>query len=1576
MMIGPGVNALKAFQPLKEIQAMLRHRISLLCLLLSQGLVCQGAVVFYLDPRTSLNPANPNDLICQPGANGVCGGLFGFRREDLSDRISTLSALGAPPPPAQAGRFVTSGVPRGTKVLGLRTEGDTTIVSFSADIVGKELDEVRLMSIFNQVKATLWQFGVTGSVRVEADGKLLSDYLPPLNRVPPASPMPAGAGQTIPKAFGAGVNTAPNIVTAPLVNALASRKIALSPGHGIFWNGSAWVTQRPVYCSPLNQEDFHTLEMMQYLNTYLTQDGATTKPYRCLDKSLTSPYNSSTPWWEMAANYWTKQLGFPCSVYASSTGDCTLGSGGSEINDDIRARPLAADSDNTDIYVSLHSNGFTGNCTGSCPSGTETYYDSTGLQPAASQSLANFINSALIAALTADVDSTWSCHGVCVKNSNGNYGEIRIPNRPATLTETAFHDTCDRDADANHLRDNFFRSALTWGMYNGICDYFGVAPTYAFYSDELVSNDIPATMTPGQAATVHITFRNRGVLWSDSRGFKLGAVGDSDPFSAATRYTLSSEVGPNTTTTFTLNFTAPAAPGNYTTDWQMVREGVTWFGAILRVNVTVANPSGPPVITTQPQNQTIVQGNTATFTVAAIGNAPLTYQWRKNAVNLSNGGNISGATSATLSVSNVQPGDAGNYSVVVGNTNGSVTSADAALVVTSGLTIGSYTLDTGNMDSTSRNGSYVSYSACSTTAYYSYGIPESGSNCTVFNRDIRWMPALPTYGVTGRGYLTANALVPDTHATATVKFFAVDAAGNDLAGPLTGTINECAYSCTFQTFYTGTPTVTSLGGFRSNTQDDAPPGGGGCGLACGTFPAGYSQMHIQAARWHYINDWVCLGAYGSGSVSDTANRSFAWGESGLYLYPALDTSHGNVIAAGMGLNGKAPGRVTTGDCNNANTLNFDGSTQTNGNADAYGHCDNCDAYGFAWVFSPSGAGPQIMIGTDDGNRLWVNGALKNDNNASRGLIRDQDNTGAVTLGATWNRVLFKIHNFTGGFQGTVSLRNGGNTNLNEPSVNVFDLGGYYSYGVGYEQDTWYPRIDVSSFYGGANPQPGANFYGNNTTVTASGTASVAGPVPLWKTMHYEWGYGISGDSNYADVSGTPTNSAWSHTATGVTGHRRFHFFSVSQSGRTSFQTNGLTGGAGFADGGQANYMDIFIDNQPPQNPGFSSVTPAGTTQINLAWALPLDQGVGIAVGAAEAADETSNASGNYYRVGDVGVQVYRNGTPVSTWSTATSVNDTGLAANTSYAYTIEARDNNSGARGAWNNATGPQSSTIAWTLSIAPTAGSITPSTAIPIVNHGVTWTAVNGFGAGQVQYYRYAFDTSPAHTFDDTETQWSSGTIATTPDAAGNWYLHVKGYNGADVGNGTADYAITAVPAVSATALLSSQNPAVYGQSVSFTATVSGTNGTPTGIVTFKDGATVLATRDLNVSAQATLTTNGLSVSGSPHSMTAIYEGDGQYGTSTSSIVSQVITQTCSQTDAVGGITDNQDGTFTLTFIGTPQAQYYVVTTPDLTEPVAWTPLAGSTNTAASGTGLWSVTVPNGEPQRFYRSAAVAPCP
>ena len=62
-----------------------------------------------------------------------------------------------------------------------------------------------------------------------------------------------------------------------------------------------------------------------------------------------------------------------------------------------------------------------------------------------------------------------------------------------------------------------------------------------------------------------------------------------------------------------------------------------------------------PTITTQPQNQTVAQGGTATFSVAATAGNPLTYQWFKDGLALA------GATSATLTLTNVQPNQIGYY---------------------------------------------------------------------------------------------------------------------------------------------------------------------------------------------------------------------------------------------------------------------------------------------------------------------------------------------------------------------------------------------------------------------------------------------------------------------------------------------------------------------------------------------------------------------------------------------------------------------------------------------------------------------------------------------------------------------------------------------------------------------------------------------------------------------------------------------------------------------------------------------------------------------------------------------------
>ncbi len=87
--------------------------------------------------------------------------------------------------------------------------------------------------------------------------------------------------------------------------------------------------------------------------------------------------------------------------------------------------------------------------------------------------------------------------------------------------------------------------------------------------------------------------------------------------------------------------------------------------------------SGPlaPTITTQPTNLTVVVSNTAVFVVGAQGTAPLSYRWSFNHTN------VLGGTNAVLTLPNVQATQAGNYSVVVSNPGGSVTSAVAVLTV-------------------------------------------------------------------------------------------------------------------------------------------------------------------------------------------------------------------------------------------------------------------------------------------------------------------------------------------------------------------------------------------------------------------------------------------------------------------------------------------------------------------------------------------------------------------------------------------------------------------------------------------------------------------------------------------------------------------------------------------------------------------------------------------------------------------------------------------------------------------------------------------------------------------------------
>jgi hypothetical protein len=85
----------------------------------------------------------------------------------------------------------------------------------------------------------------------------------------------------------------------------------------------------------------------------------------------------------------------------------------------------------------------------------------------------------------------------------------------------------------------------------------------------------------------------------------------------------------------------------------------------------------PPLVTRQPTTQTAWVGDTVTFDLAVSGSKPMIWQWQKN------GADLPGATNAALTITNVQSGDGGNYSVRISSAAGVVSSASALLTVLS-----------------------------------------------------------------------------------------------------------------------------------------------------------------------------------------------------------------------------------------------------------------------------------------------------------------------------------------------------------------------------------------------------------------------------------------------------------------------------------------------------------------------------------------------------------------------------------------------------------------------------------------------------------------------------------------------------------------------------------------------------------------------------------------------------------------------------------------------------------------------------------------------------------------------------
>lgn len=188
----------------------------------------------------------------------------------------------------------------------------------------------------------------------------------------------------------------------------------------------------------------------------------------------------------------------------------------------------------------------------------------------------------------------------------------------------------------------------------------------------VVTNQLGRVTSSAANLSVHYIYSQpvgRNVLVGNNLTLNVGAQGDT----LAYQWLKNNAIIPsaNAASLMLTNVSLTDA-GNYTVVVTNYNGGET--SSVAAVYVGYA-----PTITQQPFSATNAFGSTAMFTCTAAGPQPMTYQWFQNSANLT------GQTSATLTLTNLQLGNVGNYYVIVGNAFGSITSSVAVLHISPGI---------------------------------------------------------------------------------------------------------------------------------------------------------------------------------------------------------------------------------------------------------------------------------------------------------------------------------------------------------------------------------------------------------------------------------------------------------------------------------------------------------------------------------------------------------------------------------------------------------------------------------------------------------------------------------------------------------------------------------------------------------------------------------------------------------------------------------------------------------------------------------------------------------------------------
>jgi hypothetical protein len=265
-----------------------------------------------------------------------------------------------------------------------------------------------------------------------------------------------------------------------------------------------------------------------------------------------------------------------------------------------------------------------------------------------------------------------NCNGGAVESTNNTYYNGGLPGGSNILTHAGIY--------AGKEYGQFIGGGNTSGMYQDAVA--GVGSIWSAGGWALTHHQ--DQLSGGNTVWLEVSFRNAAneiLALYKSSVIDASLTPDAYVYLAVTNQIDIADPSYSTITNTVASYSAPAGTTKVRFQVVFVQTGYDG-GSVYFDDLELSKIAGSdPDILASPVSQTKVEGQTVTFSVSAVGATTLGYQWKKDGTNLVNGGAVSGATNASLTISNLTSANAGNYTVEVTDNAGMVESTAAVLTI-------------------------------------------------------------------------------------------------------------------------------------------------------------------------------------------------------------------------------------------------------------------------------------------------------------------------------------------------------------------------------------------------------------------------------------------------------------------------------------------------------------------------------------------------------------------------------------------------------------------------------------------------------------------------------------------------------------------------------------------------------------------------------------------------------------------------------------------------------------------------------------------------------------------------------